>query len=79
MGFITHQYTTVFAREKCRWELITQMDMGPFFFTQPNPEKTHELMDTTQPTMLTQGPNPPITHCENLCCCAGLLCALPLH
>jgi len=64
MGFITHQYTTVFAREKCRWELITHMDMGPFFFTQPNPQKnsstyghnpTHDANTRTQP-------NPPITH-----------------
>jgi len=25
-----------------------EIDMGPFFFTQPNP--THQLMDPTQPT-----------------------------
>jgi len=33
-----------------------EMDVGQCFFTQPIP--THQLMDPTQPTMLTQGLNP---------------------
>jgi len=35
---------------------VPEMDVGPFFFTQPNPS-TYGL-NPTQPTMLTQGPNP---------------------
>jgi len=46
-----------------------EMDVGLFFFTQPNP--IHQLMDPTQPNPTHDAntrtqPNPPITHLREM-------------